>query len=286
MKLNISRFISRFQVVDLLALVAGLIIVVSFVLFFFRNNTFITVLIRVTDDGIYGTWTHPESHFAYLFQKGMKQKDSLGRVTAEIHDVKLYDIGPYNKAAFLEVQLKAVENKNTGGYEYNGKPLLIASNIKIEFPNLLVQGLILDVNNQNETKEKKELLLEAKLQSFDPTFPETRGVEPYMEKSVTIGQKVMGVEGETLAEIIDKKSYPAEKITTNDRGEVRVQYDPIKKDVFLKLKVKVSEINGEYWFMDSIRLLVGESIPLDFGTIQVWPTIISINQNAVIDNNN
>ena len=261
---------------DLILTLIFVLLAIFLFIFLFRKNQYIEFVVKVTNDNILYAEQYPPNWFVNLLKKGMREKDGLGRVVAEIKDIYWYDIEPTVKVAYLHLNIKATYNKKTNQYSYKGKPLLVASPIKIQFEKVLINGLITYVDGVEDTRETKIMIVETQLIQYKDVFPNIRGVEPFIAEAVSIGDEVKSYDGSTLIKIIDKKVLPATRITTNDRGQAFLQQDPLLKDVYLTLKVKVKKVNNEYYLYDDLRLKIGLVIPVNLEKISIWPTITQI----------
>lgn len=283
-----DKFLSKFNfkklkniaVFDLVSGFVLLSIIIFLFIFLFRKNKYVNITLRVRSNDVPFLYLYshdnPPSWFSFLLREGMKEKNSLGRTKAEITEVLLYDITPETKAAYLTIRLEAGYNKRENKYRYQGKPVLIGSRLELEFEAIKIWGLVTHIEGVLDARKKTELEIEAKLVSYSPTFPETRGVEPQIPEAFSVGEKSYDSQGNVVAEILDKKVSPADKTVTDSRGNLFVKKDPFKKDVFLKLKIKVTKMNNELFFLDTEKVEVDKSIPIQLEKITIWPVITKI----------
>lgn len=269
---------------DLILTLIFIFLAIFLFIFLFRKNQYIEVVVKITNDNVLYAESYPPNWFVNLLKKGMSEKDGLGRVTAEIKDIYWYDSEPTRKAAYLLLRIKATYNKKANQYSYKGKPLLVASPIKIQFEKVLVNGLVTNIQGLEDSRETKVMLMETQLIENNGVFPNVRGVEPFLAEAINIGDEVKSHDGSSLIKIIDKKVFPATRIVTNDRGQVFLEKDPLLKDVYLTLKVKVKKINNEYYLYDDIHLKIGRGIPVNLEKVTVWPTITQITN--ILDKDN
>jgi len=95
-------------------------------------------------------------------------------------------------------------------------------------------------------------------------------------KALTTGQKIMDDQGRPVIEIIEKSVKDAKRLTTNDRGETIISSNPLKKDIYLTLKVYAYKMGDKYYLFDDIPVIIGLPIPLNTSTVSVWPEVTSI----------
>ncbi|MFC1711929.1 DUF4330 family protein [Patescibacteria group bacterium] len=266
---------------DILILFVVIISLAFLAYFFLRRTKHLEVTVKITDKSILYAFSNPPNWFSEYFQVGMIAKDGLGRKAAEVKKVFRYDVWPNAKAVYLTVDLKADYSKSSDKYSYEGKPLIVGSPIKIEFSRILVEGLITHIEGFDDVGENKEMLVETQIMWQNETFPETYGVPSYIPDNINIGDEVKDSRGNTVITIVDKKVEPAKKLVTDSRGNVFIRHDPLKKDVFLTLKLNVKEIHNEindneYYLFDDIRIMVGQDIRLLLPNLSVAPKIVKI----------
>ena len=266
-----NKLIRRLQLFDLIVITALLLLGASFLIFFFRKSQYITVKIKVTEKNILYANSNPPSWFVYLLKTGMQEKDGLGRISAEILDVYSYDIFPETKAAYLTLKLRTTYNKRTKEYKYKGRVVSVGEGVRTNFQQVLLEGLIVEVEDLAPPFE--ESFLEVECQLMDLAFWETTGVDSFIGEAISVGDKIYDSSGNVMAEVLEKKVLPAKKNTFDDRGNVYQRFDPRKKDIYLKLRLKIKKINNEYYFFDDVGVKVGKTLPLNFENINVWPVI-------------
>jgi hypothetical protein len=274
-----KKFFKKLNLLDHILIISFLIIATAFFIFLFRKSTFLTVTVKVTEKNILYAHSDAPDWFSYLFKKGMNAKDGIGRKTAEIEDVYFYDSlknGSSLNTVYLTLKLKTVFNKRTGEYKYKGTSIVVGEGLKINLEKILIEGLIVGVDGLDDSHEELYFKVKAQLKEGNLIFSETTGVDPFVANALQIGDKVLDSRGEIIAEILDKEVYPAKRNTFDDKGNIYQKFDPLLKDVFLTLKVKVKKIANEYYFLDDISLKINSTLPLHFNNISIWPTIIEI----------
>jgi len=73
--------------------------------------------------------------------------------------------------------------------------------------------------------------------------------------------------------VLEKTEELAKKIVTNDKGEVFLRRNPLKKDVYLTLKLLAKQTNNEYFLFDDLQIKIGNEIPILTENYSVWPVI-------------
>lgn len=272
------NFLKKLKFFDFLIISLFLVLAISFFFFFFRQSKYITVKLKITEKNVLYAGTTPPSWFVYLFKKGMREKDGLGRTNAEVLDVYFYDTAPANKAVYLTIKLRTTYNNRSREYKYKGTIVAVGEGLRINLEKILAEGLVVEVEGLESPYEEVYFQIKGRLMESDPVFSETTGVEPFVAEEIKVSDKVFDSSGKLMAEVIEKEILPAQKNTFDDKGNVYQKLDPRKKDVFLKLKVRAKKINNEFYFFDDVRIKVGQFLPLHFPNISIYPIITEIKQ--------
>ncbi len=261
-----------------------LILGIAAFIFFFRKTTWVTVRVRVTDRDVVFVYSNPPSWFVYLFKKGMREADSLGRTTAEITDVYYYDAitdvdsrtNMSKKTVYLTLKLKANYNKRTGEYKYKGMPLSSGEVLRVNLGTILVHGLITDMDGVKNPFETVHPVVRILIKDFNPVFPGTTGVDESLADALSIGDKILDSKGEVAAEVLDKEVYPAQMTTVDNFGIPHTFIHPRLKDIYLNLRLSAQKIGNEVYFFDDFLIKINNYIPLSFPKIAVYGNIIRI----------
>lgn len=263
-----------------------IIIIISFVgivilsFLFFRKSSSITVTIKVGEKNIYflpwNTLGGTQPWFGQMFKPGMKEKDGLGRINAEVIKVKSYNTLPSRQAAYLTVKLKTIYSRATDQHTYKGSNILVGQIIKLNLDKIFIEGLITDVEGISNKREEKELIINAQLREEIPTYPETSGTRDYIANAINAGDLFKDNQGNVIIEVLEKDVQNAKKVVTANDGRVIIGENPLRKDVFLKLKAKTFLINDRYYIFDDIPVLIGETIPLNTDVLSIQPEVTNI----------
>ncbi len=261
---------------DFLIIIFVIFLAIGAGVFFFRGTRYIKTTVKITEDSILYVRNNPQAWFVYLFKEGMRERDGLGRTSAEIEKVNFYDSGGAEKAVYLNLKLKVNYNKRSQNYTYKGKPLLVGSPIKVEFEDIVAEGLVTAVEGVDDPRKSVELIVKSQILDSNPVFPETNGIQPFLAEAIKVGDEVRDSDGREVITVLGKTEEAAKKIVTNDKGEVFLRRDPVKKDVYLILKLLVKQINDEYYLFDDIQVKVGNGIPIHTVNYSIWPTVTEI----------
>lgn len=283
--------IKKLKFLDWTIIALGLAGILIFGFIFFRKSTYITATVKVGETSFfYGTWltgspiwndtSGTKNWFARAIKVGQSEKDGLGKVKAEVLDIYSYDKTPTRKTVYLTVRLNVVYNKASNTYTYKGVPVLTGSQIKLNLDNMYIDGLVLNVEGYPEKVERKLIKILTQIREESAAYPDTAGTKPYVAEAINIGDSVLDNNGNTLIKVVDKKVVLAKKSAVTRDGRVVETVDPTKRDVFLTLDVYAQEIDGKFYFLDDIPILIDQILPVNTDKISIFPIItrfLSIN---------
>ncbi len=278
---NIKDRLAKLTLADAAAILVVIAIITALAYLFFRKSTLVTVTIKVNEDSVaFNSWDvgnkGTRSWFAQMFYPGMKEKDGLGKATAEVLSLRSYDTSPARKAVYLNVRLRTVYNRASNQNYYKGKAVLVGSTIKLYLDSLQVDGLITYVEGIKDPRQKIILILETQVRDETPVYPETSGTKPYIADALSEGQEIKDDQGNTIIKILKKRVENAQRVVTTSDGRVFIQTNPLRKDVFFTLEVSANQIANRYYIFDDVPVLIGIGIPVNTTTISMWPEVTKI----------
>ena len=276
---RIKKQLSNLALFDKVILLVILFGIIFFAYFFFRKQEFVSATVKVGDDSIrYEPWvmeTVTKTWFEQLFKSGMKETDGLGRSMAEIVNVYSYDTNPARKAVYLNLNLRAVYSRSSGQYTFKGRPLLIGSPIRLNLSGLYVEGIVTNVNGQNDPRKREKLVVEAKIASNGDFFT-TTGAPDSVEKALNVGDEVKDSLGKVVIKIISKRVENANMTVPTADGRVTTARNSQRKDIYLTLQIEAIKVGDRYYVFDDIPILVGNGIPLNTPMLFVQPEVTKI----------
>lgn len=281
---KIKNFIKKLTLFDRILIGLAVLGVFLFAYIFFRKSSNITVTLKVGQDSIfYSAWA-PQSFdtsgmtpsLQRLFHKGMREKDGLGRVSAEVLDVNSYYLISTRVSLYLKAKLRVVYSRANNQYSYKGTPVLVGSKIKLYLDDILVDALVTGIDGKEDPREKKTLIVEAEVREENSTFLETSGTKEYVADAIKVGDEERDSQGDTVIKILNKRVEPAKKVTTSADGRVFVQSNPLRKDVFLNLQINAVKVQGRYFIFDDVPILVDQGVPICTSTVCFYPTVTRI----------
>jgi hypothetical protein len=276
---------------DIIVIFIFIFIAISLFFVLFRKQSEINVVIEVNEESLaYQTGGVP-NWFAQFLHVGMKEADVFGRPMAEIKGIQTYyspteeikgiqtdSSVDQRSVVHLIVALKTTYSLSNRQYTYKGKNVLIGSTIELSLDNLLVKGLIIDIEGSTKNNSKK-LFSQARIINLDPAFPQTEGVSSYVAESIQQGDIMKDSLGHTAIKITKKTVEDAKMTVTTASGDVILQRHPMRKDVFLDLEIWAEKIENRYYLFGDTNfpVLINSKLPFYINNTLVWLTITDIN---------
>src|SRR3989338_85108 len=263
----------RVGLFEILILIFFILIVTSLYFFLFRTKKELTIVVKTFEDSIVWPGQRSVIWFNKIFYKGMKEKDALGRTSAEVINIRKYDDRQDNATIYLTLKLRTVYTPGTKLHTYKGKTVLVGSTLQFYLDNVFVEALIVDVMGVKNRFPLTKLLIQGQL-----TNPEEGGILPFLAENIPEGAEIKDTEGGVILKILRKEIQPALKLVTTDQGDILLSRDPLRKDVYLTLNVWAFKINNRYYFFDDIPILINEGIPIHLPHLSIYPLITSIKE--------
>lgn len=275
---SLKKLTKRLTVFDYLslALAIGVILIIGF--FFLRKWEWVEAEIKVAPESYF--WLEGVNSPHWLANKinvGDYELDGLGRKMAEVLDTRIYESGGVGeRTVHLKIKFRVIRDWRKKEYLFKSRPLQIGSPVELRLSRVFLTGLVTYIEGVPDTRVWEEKIIEARALMLDEIFPETTGLMPWVVEAVEIGDKMYDRQERIIAEILDKKVRPAEKIVQTSSGRVLIQTDPIKKDLFLKIRLKTVKEDGINYYLDDIEVKVDRTVPLHLSNIDINPVITKI----------
>jgi len=262
---------------NLFFLLAAVIVVGGVYIFFKKSVQKIVVRFDVTDENPLYAYTSPKNQYATSFQVGDISFNELGEKDAEIVGLETYSVEPTKMVTRLDIKLKAEYSFRKKQYLYKGKPIVYGESHSFVFSKVKVKASVIDFPGfRNENSRVTYFRrVKAQLRYERREFSDTYGVADFIAESVKNGDAVYNKQGDVLAKIVSVDIKPAQRTIVSGNRLVEV-LDPMLKDVFYDIDLQVTNIDGNEYMFNYGPVKVGETIPLNFQEINVWPTIIEM----------
>jgi len=268
----------QLKVFDIAVIFIFIFLVISLFLVLFRKQSEIKMVIKVNEESLAYQIDGTPNWFAQFLQVGMKEVDVFGRPVAEVKGIRTYYSENQKSIIHLVVTLKTVYSPSNHQYLYKGKAVLIGSTIQLSLNNLLVNGLIVDIEQLVKDHSKK-LFVQARIINPDPAFPQTEGVSSYVAESIKEGDIMKDSLGNLAIKIAKKTVEDANMTVVTSSGNVILQKHPMRKDIFLDLEIWAEKIGDRYYLFgdSSFPILTDRKLPFYTNKSLVFLTIVKIN---------
>lgn len=265
---TIAKFKSKITVFDLVLLATIISLGIGFFFFFYRKGVYISVRVRVTDQDVLYAKNLPKNWYAQRFSVGDFELDALGRKIAEVTNVERFAISNETDVVFLDLKLKSTYDSRTKMYSARGKQIMYGAPMKFNLQQVTFQGIVTDFPGSKLTFDKQQRFITIRTLG--------RSYDPNSIRALQLGDSIYNSNGELLVEISKIEVRQAEKVSMTDSGDLLLRYDPLYQDLYLTLKLRISEFEGEMLMFDSSRVKVDQVVPLNFKKISIFPVIIDI----------
>lgn len=268
---RILKLIKSFTIIEL----AGLMVVAAG-LFWLVSRTkpatkWRTVVAKASSPYIWQTTQPPFYWLGDYLREGAEEYDENGRKIAVVKKIQVYPLVTLqNQEAarddiYLRVEL-ADSSPDPHKIIFKNKKVAIGEAIEFSFGGVDFSGIVVDISDVPIARgETRELVME--------------GVwlrcHPWIAEAIAVGDKMLDFSGEPVVEVTDKRVELAKVSVESASGAIVVSTDPLRRDLYLRLKVKARQKDGQYFLFYDKRIKVGEQlfIPLEKADIKwLWVT--------------
>lgn len=268
--------LKRLTIFDWFAVLAVFLTAVFLILFIFKQERWVRVDVGIFPEEWWRDNRPPPYWLTNSIHRGDKQYDVLGRETAEVIDVKNYQLGGGRTRTDLILNLKTEVDRRKRKLKFNHRPLEVGGPIDLTMGSIGTRGVITYIEGMPDPRVFEEKIVEARLVDRTTVFPETLGVQPWIAEVIKIGDQMRDSQGRVVAEILEKNIKPAEKIIVTSDGRVLVNQDPLKKDVSLVIKLDTLKQGETNYFLGEMKIKVDSVIFLALPKIDIDPVITKV----------
>lgn len=246
-----------------------------------RKTTYLDITVRLYNQDIPEYNLGSNAPYVWYIEKiipGKAVKNLLGEKMVEIVDTFSYPTSYINNEVYVTLRVKAVQNKVTEQYTYEGSPLLINDVRSFKIQDLLLNGVIVDLSDKQYETKKFKILVELSNKNY--TFQNNsdvmvKGIENYVAALVKNDMTIKDSRNNEIAKILDVAKKPGIKTVASNTG-IRTFQDPERTQVFLTVEILAEKIGDAYFYKKSTPVLTGEGIWFNLENITVIGTIISV----------
>lgn len=266
----------EFVIIDYILLIIILFSVIFFFFYLKRQNRYINITVKVTDDDVLYAYTDPNDFYANSFIVGDGEKNILGKNIIRIDQIRTYQTEENKKAVYLDLQIEANYDPKRDQYYFRGQPLIYGQSILFSFSQVRFHALVVDFPNFQDQSQEYKIKVKAQLRSNDLKSPDVYGVPDYVANAIRPGDQIIDSQNQVIAQILDVDIQAAKRTVITDHGQVFLVNDPQLKDVYYLLELQVRDIQGRRYFNQDQEIIIGKVIPLNFPNITIYLTITEI----------
>jgi hypothetical protein len=274
---NYLKKVIKLKALDWVVILVLAVITIYFVATSIQQNKWITVkfIMTLTPQYFHYNGEVPPYWIAGNIKAGDVQYDSFGAKNLQILSVT--SIGYQNRQTWVTASVKAKYIPKQKKYVFQYVPLEIGRSIDTTINGTNIHGIVTDIEGYTDARKMYDVTVKARLvDEYSPYSVTTRGIDPWIADAIQKGQTMKDSSGKTVAEILDVETKPAEKVVTTNDGKIFLGEDPLKKDVFLTVKLKAIKHDDSYFFLEDMPLKIGYSFPIYLDQIQIVPVITQI----------
>lgn len=273
--LKLKKLFKKLSYFDIALIGVIAILGITFVLFFYRKSTNITIRVKVTDQDVLYARTLPQNWYAQQFHIGDQERDALGKTIAEIISVDSFLVSSNETAVYLDIRVKSIYDSRTKTYSVRGKQISFGTPLRFNLSQVTFTGFVTGFPNlQNDANIQTDYVVVKAVGRA--IVPFEREIEPAVFMSVKPGDKIFDSQKMLLADVQNLAIKPAQRITETDNGDVLLRADPYYKDIELTVKVLTKKYQGQYFMFDNLPLKIGAFLPLNFEHVSIFPVITDI----------
>lgn len=278
-----------FSLINLVGIGVFFFVLATAVFFFLRRAVYAKVVLRVSQNDSLETNYGLPIWYVENLQVGAEQKDIFGRPVISIVKNYQYFDSTDKPVIYLTIKLLTTYDKKSGIYSYEGVPLLIGSYQNFKINDVLLRGVVHQVQNLDWKPEKKKFIVEgflnpAIINNQDPYVAEMaiEGVLNYLGDKVIKGLKIFDSDGSILVDVLEVKKEPAWRKFIYQNKIVEV-VDKDRKKVFVKMLLETEKRGNLFIFNNDFLVKINSNLYLSFKDFDVPITITSIEEST---NNN
>lgn len=187
-------------------------------------------------------------------KKGEISRNIAGQTEAEIISVRVYPWFVFDQYdAYLTVKLRVNAVGKNGKYNFNRNALGIGTPIKLEFPDIDLNGTVINLSNApiNDKLVEKDITL-IKQFAYQWEYEAIKPRDFYFD-----GQ-------DKIFEVTDKKLGGTADTLISQKGGNSYYFSPSsteqKSTIIVKAKIKAEEKDGQLYFSKDQRIIVGKAL--------------------------
>jgi hypothetical protein len=270
-----KKIVSKLKMLDWIVIVLVSGITLFLVISSLNQNRWVTIEFKVQPTIAYTPDIDGLTNPYWVVDKitaGSTQYDSLGQKNLEILNVKRW--GFQNEDTWVKASVKAKYKPSQKKYTYLYQPLEIGRYIDLTINGAYIHGVITSIEGYADTRKTYTITVDTRLIDIStPYSTSTRGVDPWVADAIEKGQTMKDTAGNIIAEILDVETKPAERVITTSDGRIVIGDDPLKRDVAMTIRLRVTKQNDTYFFLEDRPIKVGSAFPMFFKQMPLHPVV-------------
>lgn len=195
----------------------------------------------------------PPFWLAESVKEGDQEYNSTNEPIVRVLSVEEFEstnVRPSRKDVYLTLDLLVNRHKKTNALQFKNKALEIGSLLNLHLANNYISGVVTFIEGISASREKKEVVIEGVI----------KDAWPWVAEAISLDNQMQDSRGNKIAQILDKKAEWAEKTVETADGRLVSSRDSLKRDIYIKAKLKVLEQGGNLYFYNSQKVTVGSII--------------------------
>lgn len=206
-------------------------------------------------------------YIASLISEGdrMSLENSRGNLT--VTDVYRSPTKNDKVSIILRAELEGVLTKNSQNqtvFRFNDSTPRVGEKISIRTLDYSITGSITNLQEDRDRINTKKRTITVKMEN----------IRPEIASSISAGMSEK-INDQKLAEVLDKRVEPATITLTSDSGEIFKRQHPVKKDVYMDVRVTTRNTNSGLQFHGE-PLRIGNNVVFEFENLDIKGTVTEI----------
>lgn len=219
----------------------------------YRQPNWIDVRLSVENSDWWYKGAPPKYWYAKSLEAGDSVLDSFGRPVVEIVNIDNYDAGGPYRDIYVDLKVRVEHDQKRNQYLYEFKPLVVGSDIFLNFPNGQLRGTVTAIDELSKDYSFRTVVLEKKQ------------INPSLSDEIRAGVQAFDLDGNLVAEIIEvDEKYSSHYVFSDIRGKSIETIDPRYRDVDVVVKLKSFRELGIDYYINNAALKVNNTIWLQF----------------------
>lgn len=251
--MKMKDWFKELKIVDVVALMMfGASILVAY-FFLLRRAEYINVILRVSQSDLMNSNTGGVSATLpawYLEKIRVDDFDFPKKSDISIVNVLEYQNNSNEKIVYVTLRLATVFDKKTGVYTYEGIPLLVGSYQNFRYKNVMLRGIVQEVNWLGREREEKVWEVEAEAEIGD-----------YLAKKLVKGLTIKDSKERELVKVEGVKFGAGAK-----KGNLKAR---------VRMRIVTEKFGNVFLYGGEMPIKIGKEINFDFWDFDLKATIIS-----------